>query len=74
MRHWEHQIEVTRRRSIMNLPLNLMREADFILDLVTFKVMKNRYGLTSGMKPKEAAEWLTEYLRDPDARILLLTD
>jgi hypothetical protein len=73
MRLWEQQIEVTKRRGIMHLPLNLMREADFILDLVTFKVMKNRYGHRD-LTPQQAYEWLNEHLRDPDSRILLLTD
>lgn len=73
MRIWQNQIEVTKRKSVMHLPLNLYREADFILDLVTFKVLKNRYGHCD-LAPESAAAWLNEHLRDPDARILLLVD
>lgn len=70
MKIWAQQIEVIARKS---LPLNLVREADFILDLVTFRVLKHRYGSYS-VTPQEAANWLTEYLDNPYSRILLLID
>lgn len=51
----------------------LRYEADFILDMMTFKVLKNRWG-NIACSPVEAAAWLAEFLGDPCARILLLVD
>ncbi len=73
MKTWEKQIEVTKRKSLMHLPFNLLREADFVLDLTTFKILKHRWGGHSA-SPEQAAWWLTEYMKDPLARILLLVD
>lgn len=85
MRDYEHGIEVARKAP--NFPVsmaavitfgtsNLTRlayQADFILDLTTFKVVKHRYG-DYMMTPKQAHDWLTYYLTQPNMRILLLTD
>lgn len=79
MRDYEHGIEVTRKNG--NGPflrygsgVRLAFQADFILDLTTFKASKHRYGSAGDLTPTEAAEWLTFYLDQPNMRVLLLTD
>lgn len=71
----DSRIEVAKkRRDGVSMPLSLMFEADFVLDLTTFRVLKHRLGDREGMTPLRAAEWLTEYLDDPLSRVLLLVD
>lgn len=59
--------------TLLGISVALMHEADFVLDLLTFKVHKHRYG-DRMMTPQQAHEWLTFYLEQPNMRILLLTD
>ena len=73
MKRWEHQIETVERRNWAQIPMSYTREADFILDLTTFKVLKHRYGGAYDVNPGQAAQWLSAYLEMPDVRILLLT-
>lgn len=66
-----NHIETCSKRSVSTF---WKHEADFILDLTTFKVLKHRYGRDS-VSPEEAYKWLTYYLEQPATmRILLLTD
>jgi len=78
-RHWQNgqQIEVQKRgsRGGVGGPGSIMlhHEADFIFDMTTFKVLKNRHG-THELTPLEGCLLLGELLNDPHSRILLLTD
>lgn len=65
----EH-LEVASKRSMLT---RWRREADFVFDLTTFKVLKHRYDVCE-MTPQQAHEWLTFYLEQPHIRILLLVD
>lgn len=71
----DSMVEVAKRgnRHFPGSPLSLFFEAEFILDLVTFKVMKHRYDITD-CTPQQAHAWLTEYLEAGDTKILLLVD
>jgi len=64
------QIEV-RGRLIYGTSIHL--EADFIFDMTTFKILKNRWGVCD-MTPLEGYCLLAQILDDKHARILLLTD
>ena len=84
---YEHGIEVAQKNpkfpatlySIITFgsgssSLRLAYQADFIIDLTNFKVLKHRYGNADDLTPVEAAEWLTYYIEKPYTRVLLLTD
>ncbi len=82
---YEHGIEIAKKSHVPSAHIlamitsgqgggtRLAMEADFILDLTTFKVHKHRYGY-GDLTPEKAAEWLTYYLNAPNSRVLLLTD
>ena len=77
-RGWQNgqQIEVYARRSKqarLSAPNELLWGADFVFDLLTFKVVKNRFG-NLDLTPMEGCLLLSDLLNDPHSRILLLTD
>ncbi len=83
---YEHGIEIAKKSHVPSPHIlamivtgqgggtRLVMEADFVLDLTTFRVHKHRYGYTEKLTPSEAAEWLTYYLNTPNSHVLLLTD
>lgn len=75
MRHFTNgNIEVAKksRNGLTYAPLNMMFEADFCLDLITFRVLKNRSG-KHNLSPEEAYKELCRCLERGE-RVLLLTD
>jgi hypothetical protein len=85
MSDYEHGIEVAKKNGIPSSVFSLISfgqagltrlvyQADFILDLTTFKALKHRCGGAEDLTPTEVAAWLTHYLDTPHSRVLLLTD
>ena len=66
------EVSARRRGGLAVAPLELMYMARFVLDLIMFRVLKNRYGHLD-MTPEEAHTELAKCI-DRGDRVLLLVD